>query len=130
MVLEAFIHTGWNVPVLKVFHFMADSKTLIFTVFGHQRCHLAINLGTICRRVHRAKVLPCSASAFPVCPPLLRRSHSKTSPLAPVWALSTMLKYKTGLPGLRIVLGLFCHVFTLAGLLHLAGTIREFIWDN
>lgn len=26
--------------------------------------------------------------------------------------------------------GLFCHVFTLAGLLHLADTIRKLIWDN
>lgn len=31
---------------------------------------------------------------------------------------------------LRNVSGLFCHVFTLAGLLHLADTIRKLIWDN
>lgn len=46
-----------------------------------------------------------------------------------------LLKYKTGLPGfhmghLRNVLGLFYHVFTLAGLLLLADTLRKFIWDN
>lgn len=135
---QPIMKTCFWLPVLKVLHFIANNKALIFSIVGHQWHHLAVSLWPLGRRVHCPNSLNSQCALLQCFLPARRCSVSvilKPARWAPVLVLSKMLKYKTGLPGfhagdLRNVSGLFCHVFTLAGLLHLADTMRKLIWDN